>query len=211
MPQALLLPLEAGAGGHGCSTCGAEMKDAYALTFRVCSRACGSASEALDPCKPRRAEIRDKLWKNLEEFQDFGNSSSLASTVWPLVSLILWHGRIHAQLLLVSPSLETPCLDFFAVILLPLGEASGTPRPLLWVRVLPTTLYPKRPQEGWAAAQCAPLALLRLTQGTWMPFSHHPPTPSSHLPHPTAMPERGYLFSQTSWFIPDIPLLTWMG
>lgn len=132
----------------------------------------------------------------------FRNSSPLTSTLQPLVFLILWNGRIHAQLLLVAPLLETPCLDSFAEVLLPLGEASGNPRPLL---------CPKCTQEGWAAAAHAPLALLHLIQGTWKPLSHHPPTPLSHLPHPTGMLERGYVFIQTSQFIPVIPLLTWMG
>ena len=199
--SAPLLPLEAGAGGHGCSACGAEMEVIYALTFRVCSRACGSASEALDPCMPGRGEIKDE--QTLE---------TPHPSLRPLVFLILWDGRIHAQLLLLSSSLETPCASILLLRSCCLWEKhQENPRPLLWVRVLPTTLYLKRAQEGWAAAAHGPLALLHLIQGTWKPFSHHPPTPLSHLPRPTGMPERGYLFSQTSQFIPDTPLLTWMG
>lgn len=89
------------------------------------------------------------------------------------------------------------CLDSFPEILLPLGEPSGTLRASLWVSAVPT-FYWKCTQEGWTAAQRGPLDLLHFIQGTWEPFSHHPPTPLSCLPHATAMPERGDLFSQTS-------------
>lgn len=45
-------------------TRGAEMMGTCALTFRVCSTACGSASETLDPCMPERGEIRETGFRN---------------------------------------------------------------------------------------------------------------------------------------------------
>lgn len=46
---------------------------------------------------------------------------------------------------------------------------------------------------------------VHLFQGTWKPIIHPLPCPI----FPT--PQRGHLFSQTSRFLPDIPLLTWTG
>lgn len=190
----LLLPLEAGAEGQGCSAWGAEMESIYVLTFRVCSRACGSASEALDPCMPRRAEIRDKKPSETPH-PSLPRSSPWFSSFYGMEEYMpncSWWPRCWKPCALI-PLLRSCCLW---------EKHQENPGPLL---------CPKCTQEGWAAAAHAPLALLHLIQGTWKTLSHHPPTPLSHLPHPTGMLERGYVFIQTSQFIPVIPLLIWMG
>lgn len=160
------------------------MEGIYARAISVCSR---FVLGGLDPCMPGRGNIRDE--RVLETPHPL---------LQPLVFLVLWGGRIPAQ--------HPPYLNSLAEILLPLGEASGKPKAIALGEGLSYSASPEAHPPAPAS-----LALPCLIQGTWKPFSHHPATALSHLPHPTRVPERVYLLSQTSPFTPDIPLLTWMG
>lgn len=145
---------------------GAEMMGTCALTFRVCSTACGSASETLDPCMPERGEIRQTGFRNSSPQKQQPGVQDPHHLHLPedqgklLQHSEPWFSSLYENTCLI-PSVAfligSPlCLESFAHILLSLGEVSGT---LLWVRV-------------------------HLVQGTWKPSSHFPPTPLSHLPHP---------------------------
>lgn len=107
----------------------------------------------------------------------FRNSSPLTSTLQPLVFLILWNGRIHAQLFLVAPLLETLCLDSFAEVLLPLGEASGKPRAIALPEVYPGRL---------GCSSTCPPGFAPSDPG----HLEDPLPPSTHSPVPSSPPHR---------------------